>query len=65
MYEDIEKKTQQKNVYSENYYVQEKGNSNNLKTNQLYEIERLATPDDYGNEALYDEMTAHYFVCQL
>lgn len=63
MYENVEKKAQQEDVCSENYYVQEKGNSD--KTNQVYEIERLATPDDYGNEALYEEMTAHYYVCKL
>ena len=50
-------------MYSENYYVQEKGNFD--KTNQVYEIERLATPDDYNNEALYEEMTARYYVCKL
>ena len=33
--------------------------------NQTYEIERLATPDDYNNEALYEEMTARYYVCKL
>ena len=60
MYEDVGEKTQQENVYNEDYYVQEKGNSD--KANQVYEIERLATPSDYGNEALYEEMTARYYV---
>ena len=58
MYENVGEKSQQGN--SENYYVQEKGNFD--KANQVYEIERLATPDDYGNEDLYEEMTARYHV---
>lgn len=45
----------------ETYYVQEKQGVD--KANQIYEIERLATPDDYNNEALYEEMTALYYVC--
>lgn len=58
MYEDVEKKIEQ--PVSENIYEQDRQALDTA--NQLYEIERLATPDDYGNEALYEEMTARYYV---
>lgn len=32
------------------------------KTPETSEPKRMATPDDYDNEALYEEMSAHYYV---
>ena len=61
MYENLVKKPEQGS--SENYYPQEKQKQQLDSANQLYEIERLATPDDYNNEALYEEMAALYYVC--
>ena len=61
MYENLVKKPEQGS--SENYHVQEKQKQQLDSANELYEIERLATPADYNNEALYEEMTALYYVC--
>ena len=57
-YEDMGSKPQQGNT--DNHKTLEKGNFET--ENQVYEIDRLATPGDYGNEALYEEMTARYYV---
>lgn len=70
LYEDVEKKPGQES--NENYYVQDNRHVDNAnqtyeieqyndRANQTYEIDRLATPDDYNNEALYEEMTARYY----
>ena len=58
-YEDMGNRRQQGS--SDNYKASEKENFD--MANQAYEIDRLATPDDYANEALYKEMTARYYVC--
>ena len=72
MYEEVEKKPGQES--NEEYYIQANQHIDSTdhtyeteqyidNANQTYEIDRLATPDDYNNEALYEEMTARYYVC--